>query len=302
MEDPEPKPECDSLPSTGNESAHGAGEPRRLETDALSTFRTRHVFHHYAEFRTPEEFVRLRRWARDRGLPICVVGRGSNLLFCRRHIRTLVLLNQMPKEFTALGEDRFYASSNLSIGAVLRTCRAESRDSFYYLASVPASVGGALAMNAGRGESFHQTLYDFVSSVTFIAGDEPEVITREKMVLRHRWTPFRDQPETLILGATFRFPVVSLQGNPIAERLAYCKEVQDPTAPNCGSAFSHCAPDIMRRLMGRRILGAQWSPKTQNWILNRSESSLGVRLLLKWARLLHAIRRRRCAVEYIQVR
>jgi UDP-N-acetylmuramate dehydrogenase len=287
---------CESNPTEAN------SVPERVETDTLSTFRTRHVFEHLGTFRSPEEFLRLRSWAKERRLPVCVVGKGSNLLFCRRRIRAVVLLNQLPKKIIPLAEDLFRVSTSVSLGEVLRMCRAQSRESFYYLASVPASVGGALAMNAGRGESFHQTIYDFVQSVTILNGDQPQTLRREDIPVRHRWTPFREQTETLLLAAVFRFPLTQLSGDPIAERLAYCREIQDPTAPNCGSAFSHCSSGIMRRLMGRRVLGAQWSAKTQNWILNHSKSSLGIRLLLLVARVLHFVRGRRCQVEFVQIR
>jgi UDP-N-acetylmuramate dehydrogenase len=247
--------------------------PRSIISNALSTFRTKHIFRHFASFSSPDEFLAYRSWAREHRLPL-----------------------------SPLPNDRFYISSSTGIGEVLRVCREQSRASFYYLASVPASIGGALTMNAGRGAHLHQTIYDFVESVTILADDQPVTLSRSEIDLAYRWTPFLDRPETLVLGATFCFPPTQLENDPVAERLRYCKDVQDPTAPNCGSAFSVCDMRIMGRLRGLRLMGAAFSSKTNNWILNRSKSSLGVRSLLGVARALHWVRRRTCKVEYVCIR
>jgi UDP-N-acetylmuramate dehydrogenase len=276
--------------------------PRSIISNALSTFRTKHIFRHFASFSSPDEFLAYRSWAREHRLPLYVLGKGSNVLFCRRRVRSLVLLNKLPRQLSPLPNDRFYISSSTGIGEVLRVCREQSRASFYYLASVPASIGGALTMNAGRGAHLHQTIYDFVESVTILADDQPVTLSRSEIDLAYRWTPFLDRPETLVLGATFCFPPTQLENDPVAERLRYCKDVQDPTAPNCGSAFSVCDMRIMGRLRGLRLMGAAFSSKTNNWILNRSKSSLGVRSLLGVARALHWVRRRTCKVEYVCIR
>lgn len=276
--------------------------PRAIVSNALSTFRTQHTFERYGSFRSPEEFVAYRAWAREHGLPLYVIGKGSNILFCRRRVRALVLLNKLPRQLSRLSEHRFYVSSSTGIGEVLRVCREHSLDSFYYLASVPASIGGALVMNAGRGPKFNQTIYDFVESVTVLADEIPVTMARSEVALKYRWTPFLDRRETLVLGATFHFPPTALESDPVAERMRYCKDVQDPVAPNCGSAFSHYDLQTMERLRGLKMFGAAFSDKTTNWILNRSESSLGVRSLLTVARALHAIRRRTCKIEYVCIK
>jgi len=59
---------------------------------------------------------------------------------------------------------------------------------------------------------------------------------------------------------------------------------------------------IMGRLRGLRLLGASYSAKTNNWILNRSDSSRGIVALLTLARLCHWLSRRTCRIEYIRIR
>jgi len=58
-------------------------------------------------------------------------------------------------------------SSSVPLTDVLKYCYENSLDSFYYLSSVTATIGGALAMNAGRGSRHGISIYDFVERVTF---------------------------------------------------------------------------------------------------------------------------------------
>jgi UDP-N-acetylmuramate dehydrogenase len=275
---------------------------RKVITDKLSTFRTEHRFLHFAEIHSPDEFLRLRTWAQSRSLQVFILGRGSNTLFARRSIRTLVLQNSLPRDLQALEGNRFRISSSVNLSEVLRLCRERSLDSFYYLAAVPASVGGALAMNAGRGPQFDTTIYDFVESVTALINGREVTLPGNEIQLHYRRTPFRGVTDSLILSAIFHFPATVLETDPIADRLRYSRQTQDLSAPNCGSALSLCDGRIMVRLMGTRIMGAEFSRKTPNWIVNHSRRPLGIVMLLRMARMAHWLLGRSAETEYVEVR
>ena len=57
-------------------------EVASLDSNRLSTFRTRHKFQHYAKFTTIEGYVALLEFAAREGLQAYVLGNGSNTLFC----------------------------------------------------------------------------------------------------------------------------------------------------------------------------------------------------------------------------
>lgn len=273
-----------------------------LDSSRLSYYQTRHRFQRYAEFSTADEFVSLRRWARRRGIPIFILANGSNTWFARKTVRTLVARNRMPSSITELSEGRLRISSSTRLSDVLHHCLERSLDSFYYLASVPATVGGALAMNAGRGRRHGLTIYDFVESVTFVDEDgETRTLPGEQLVQGYRQTLFTGVQERLILDAVFRFPRVRIEGNPIKERIAWSHENQDYTAPSCGSVFRTAHFPTLQRLRGLRIDGAWYSPVTTNWICSRSESPLPIRLLILAARLGSLLRGQKAVLEVIAV-
>jgi UDP-N-acetylmuramate dehydrogenase len=66
-------------------------EVSELVSEGLSLYRTMNRFAHYGEFTTLDEFLEYCDWARQRDLPVFILGNGSNTLFCSRTVRTLVL-------------------------------------------------------------------------------------------------------------------------------------------------------------------------------------------------------------------
>jgi UDP-N-acetylmuramate dehydrogenase len=276
-----------------------------LKTDSLSYYRTEHTFLHYAEFKTVEEYIALRQWARGRDIPLFILGNGSNTFFAHGTIRTLVLRNRMPPTMDALeaGEThRIEASSSLMVARLLHYCQQHKLDSCYYLASVPATVGGALAMNAGRGRQHQSTIFDFVETVTYLDEDELRTVHREAMSLQYRTTMFTGVQDKLILGAVFAFPRSEKpELDLIRSRLQYSKEKQDYSAHNCGSVFKEYSGLILRLVRGLRIGKSWYSSKTSNWLLTRARSPRSLRALITLARLLHRITFRRVELEIIEV-
>ncbi|EKU98317.1 UDP-N-acetylmuramate dehydrogenase [Leptolyngbya sp. PCC 7375] len=274
-----------------------------LDTDKLSFYRTKHHFEKYGEFHTVDEFIQYCQWAQERGVPLYVLGNGSNVLFKSRKISSLVLKNKLNKDIKVLGEGRFEISSSTQVIDVLRYCYDQSLESFYYLSSVPATIGGALAMNAGRGRQQNMTVYDFVESVTFFDFEQNEIKTLQpnEIVKGYRQTTFTGIQNKLILKAIFKFESINFQSDPILERKKWSKEFQDYSAPNCGSVFKQADYRILRKLEGLSIGQSAFSKKTTNWILNKSKSSLPIRFLISMAQILHAFLGKKIELEVIVI-
>jgi len=300
----------DAPPTPGTESVAPGTPPgvlRSLRSDRLSTFRTEHEVPHYGEFETPEQFLELRRQAEAKGLPTYILGNGSNTLFLRRTVRSAVLRNRLRQELRDLGDGRVEVSSSVPIMRVLRHCEQRSLTSFYFLASVPATIGGAIAMNAGLGSG--PTILDFVESVTSIEDGREVVRHQHEIERRHRWTIFTGVHDRLITKVVFRFEPTSLEESPIRERIDWARDHQDLAVPNCGSVFRESWGPILRRARalppwGLRWPGfrAQYSRKVNNWISCRSRSSLPVVILIRAVQLAHLLVGRRARTEIIQVR
>ncbi|MEP0796343.1 FAD-binding protein [Trichocoleus sp. DQ-A3] len=269
----------------------------------LSFYRSLHYFEKYAEFHTLEEFYEYCNWAKSNHVKIYILGNGSNTLFAKKKIKSLILKNQMNKHLQPLPDNRLEVCSSVFLIDVLKYCYENSFDSFYYLASVPATIGGALAMNAGRGRQHQCTIYDFVESVTFFDFESNTIKTlgRENIVKGYRETVFTGIHSCLILSAIFKFNQVTIEQNPIAERCKWSKKFQDNSAPNCGSVFKLADHRILNRLKGFKIGKTSFSSKTYNWILNKSVDSKSILILIKIAKFLHLINGKKAELELITV-
>lgn len=284
------------------ESSPARVDVRTLQTDRLSHFRTQHEFLHYGEATSVEQFIAFRRWADEKGLPLVIVGNGSNLLFLRKQVRALVIKNKLPRTLEEIDGKTLRVSSTVAISQVLNWCRKRELESCYYLASVPATIGGAIAMNAGRGRQHRQSIFDFVKSVTYLEGNEVKTLPREEISVSYRQTPFTGQTSKLVLSVEFSFPPLrESDRDPGRERVAWSRENQDHSAPNCGSVFKESHWRIMTLLRGKRFHSAQYSPRTANWLLNHGDSPRPIVRLIRVAQLLHRLVGRRAVVELIQV-
>lgn len=278
---------------------HYPMRPVSIESCDHSSYRTWHHFKNFSEFTSLEEFTELIQWARDNGKQVYILGNGSNTLYKSESVDTLVLKNCLKPGISAEGPGTFSISSSTQLSEVVRHCYQSSLTCFYYLSSVPATVGGALAMNAGRGKQFGLSIYDFVEDVTFYADGKVERLTPKDIVIGFRKTIFTGVQQKLILSATFRFEPTVFESNPIKERLEWVRQNQETSSPNCGSVFSSYNEKIMKVLSGLKLGETKFSKTTLNWINTGDKSSKNILHLIRVAKWLHLLAGKKCELEII---
>ena len=101
-------------------------------------------------------------------LPVAVLGGGNNLLVSDRGIRGVVL-----KLEGCLGRAEFHgeeavAGAGVSLSALIREAAALNLGGIECLVGIPATIGGAVAMNAGTPDG---GIGDFVCAVYFLHPD-----------------------------------------------------------------------------------------------------------------------------------
>lgn len=272
-----------------------------LTSNNLSFYRTLHNFDRFGEINSVDDFNEYYNWAKANNAKLYILGNGSNTLFTKKDVASLVLKNNLPKHMKLTPDFRLEVSSSVPLIDVLKCCYENSLDSFYYLSSVPATIGGALAMNAGRGRRHKCTVYDFVEKVTFFEDGLIKTLTNEEIKKGYRETIFTGTHARLILSAVFKFNLIKLEYNPLIERHQFAKEHQDNTGPNCGTVFKTANDQILDLMKGVRIGKAYFSGKTRNWILNRSKSSTPIILLISLTKMLHLVTGKKIELEVIKV-
>jgi len=270
----------------------------------LSLYRTEHTFHQYREIGSATGALSAVRESDKSHSRIYILGNGSNTFFTRKHVRSVVLKNKLPREIKKVSEETYYVSSSNLVSEVLKYCHNHQLQSFYYLASVPAEIGGAIAMNAGEGPALRDScIFNFIEKVRYIRDGKIIEESPDRLSVSYRKTIFTGSTNLFILGAYFRFPPSPpFEENPIRQRIEWAKSYQDNTKPNCGSVFKTANPKILDRFRGLRLFGASFSTKTYNWILNESKSPLGIKLLIALVMLAHRLLIQKCETEVIRVK
>jgi UDP-N-acetylmuramate dehydrogenase len=276
-------------------------------SNRLSGYRTHHEFLHYASFRSIEEFSSLLLDIQKNDLPVYILGKGSNTWFASRRVHTAVLKNELPEFIEIQKEDdcslTLRVSSATPIMRVLRFCEKRGFDCFYFLASVPGNIGGALAMNAG-GPPHTGSIFDFVDSIDVFEDNMAKTHTKAQIPIGYRHTPYTGVQPKLIISACFTFNKKSFEISPIKERIEWYKRFQDTSGPSLGSVFSSGNGYIYGALKRLRfgIFGSQFSGKYPNWIVCKKGSLFGIRLCVVMATILHRMFSRQIVIEIVRVK
>src|SRR3989449_5695695 len=101
-------------------------------------------------------------------LPVAVVGGGNNLVVRDRGIRGVVLKLEGCLGRADFQGEEAVAGAGVSLSALIREAAALHLGGLECLVGIPATIGGAIAMNAGTPDGW---IGDFVSAVYFLHPD-----------------------------------------------------------------------------------------------------------------------------------
>ncbi len=231
---------------------------------------------------TVDALPELLDWARDRSLPVCIIGRGSNILVDDSGFPGLVILTRsIWQELERVG-DHLVCGAGVPLPRLSKAAAAEGFSGYEFLIGIPGTVGGAVFMNAGFGPGDPRDTKSILAGVDLLMPDARIVqrsVAELKMDYRYsvlQETP-RDEMPPIVLRARFRLEVPGDEASIREEtrkHLADRKAKQPLTRPTAGSVFRAsdgipAAIHIDRAgLKGYQIGDAQVSPKHANWIEN----------------------------------
>ncbi len=209
----------------------------------------------------------------DEREPIYWLGLGSNLLVRDGGIDGLMIATHgVMSGLAREGRQEVLVGAGVASAQLARFCAREGLADVGFLAGIPGTVGGALAMNAG---ALGGEIWDFVTAV--------ETMDRQG---RRRW---RDADDFSVAYRHVEMPAeewfvsarLTLQAGDTAmlqEQIRRCLRQRSDTQPagqsSCGSVFRNPDGDYAGRLIeaaglkGRRLGKAVISSKHANFIIN----------------------------------
>lgn len=204
------------------------------------------------------------------GIPVLVVGRGSNLLVADGGFGGLaVQLGQAFEKVRAEGTT-VVAGAGVSLPVLARRTVAESLTGFEWAVGVPGSLGGAVRMNAGGHGSDMATTLVSADTVDLATG-EGRRRTLADLSLGYRSSSI-EQSE-VVVEATMALAVGDMASGEerLAEIVRWRRENQ-PGGQNAGSVFTNPVGDSAGRLIdeaglkGWRFGSASVSERHANFI------------------------------------
>jgi UDP-N-acetylmuramate dehydrogenase len=265
----------------------------------LTTFRLGGAAEWLADVASVDELQRLLADARDAGVPVTMLGGGSNVLVADAGIAGLVIRLHLTR-VDAVGSDVVRAEAGVTINGLVRWCVGRGLAGLEAWAGTPGTVGGAIFGNAHwQGDN----IGDRVRQVTLVTrAGAPVVVPQREMGFAYDTSRVQQTGE-IVVSADF----VVATGDPerlrsrARESLHYRKRTQPLAAPSAGCIFQN--PDPQRDtvpadiplsagalvdragLKGLRVGGAMISPTHGNFIVNDGTATAAdVRALIERAR------------------
>ena len=216
----------------------------------------------------------------DDNEPVCFIGLGSNLLVRDGGVRGTVVLMHNVLSDLRMDAGSIYAEAGVTCAKLAKFTARQHRHGAEFMAGIPGTVGGALAMNAGCHGS---ETWEVVAKVQTI--DRKGVLhVRDKaefnISYRHVEMADGSPLNEWFIAAWFGLAAgeASVAEQKIKSVLAKRLATQPLNWPNAGSVFRNPAGDFAARLIeasglkGYRIGGAQVSEKHANFIVNLGEA------------------------------
>lgn len=207
------------------------------------------------------------------GEPLNWVGLGSNLLVRDAGVRgTVIMLSGRLNGLTRTGEHTIRAEAGVASAKLARYSVSQNLRGAEFLAGVPGTVGGALAMNAG---AFGGETWPIVSAVeTMDRSGRRHTHLPEEYRVGYR-TVQGPKDEWFVAGHFLLTPGSGDEGQAAIRSLLAKRGATQPTQwPNAGSVFRNPPGDFSARLIeatglkGLRVGGAEVSTLHANFIVN----------------------------------
>ncbi len=217
--------------------------------------------------------------ARQAGVPVHVLGRGSNLVIPDAGVDGLVLSLRQPawETFEPLPDGRVRVGAGLRLKNLCGLATKAGLVGFEFLEGIPGNVGGALRMNAGAMGGW---MFDVVVEVTLVnyAG-ELRTLRKDEMHVDYRHCA--ELHEAIAVGAVLR-PAAQAEAESISRQIDTYRDKRQksqPREPSAGCIFKNPPGDSAGRLIdqaglkGERVGDAEVSPVHANFIVNRGQAT-----------------------------
>ncbi len=221
-----------------------------------------------------EELIEAVEKAREHGIPVTILGGGTNVLVLDGGIRGLTIRLARALTTVEISGMKVVADAGVLYPVLANTTAGKGLTGLEFATGIPGTVGGAVYMNAGAYGSETREVLTWADVYKPEAG-VVERVPNAHLGLSYRRSILHDRPGWTVLRAGY-----SLSPGDSMELKARIKEFRaqrmsgSPNRPSCGSTFKRPKGDYPGRvieaagLKGTRVGQLEVSPVHANYFVN----------------------------------
>jgi len=235
------------------------------------------VARYYAELKTKEEVGEAAQFAKEKGIPLILIGGGSNTIFADSTINALIV--KIAAEKVTIEKNTVSVEAGKYLATLINELAEKDLD-LSPLTGIPGTLGGAIRGNAGQG--FGGIWIDtYIESVDVFVNGEWETLTKEKCEFTYRTSRFKTMNSPIIWSCVLRIPTRSKEEvKPEVERLLKKRIETQPHVKTAGSCFLSVSKEFpawklidAAGLRGHRIGDIEISEKHANFLINTGNAT-----------------------------
>ncbi|UPO98529.1 FAD-binding protein (plasmid) [Cetobacterium somerae] len=228
---------------------------------------------------SPKEFSDLlENYGKEESLYI--ISGGSNLLINDLKVfKKVISLKEMNCEISQIKDGKFYIGASVPLQKLINFINDKSYGGIEYLYSLPALVGGAVAMNAGRGKIHKLSISDYIEELHVYDFEEKKnkILNKSECDFSYRHSVCKEK-KIFVIGVIFNFEKMEkIESDKRKKtRMELVRRLQDNSGYNFGSVFRQNNKYLMQiiKFIGLgNSKGVHFSKKTSNWIINNGNGS-----------------------------
>ena len=222
--------------------------------------------------RSLEELEGALAYAQSEGLPVSVVGLGSNLLAADDGVEALVIRLEGELAAAEARGEVLVAGGGATNAVCLHRARGAELGGFEFACAIPGTAGGGVRMNAG---AYDSDWAQVLSRALVARASGSDWLTPAELGLSYRHSAL--EPGDVVALVEYRLqprPAREIKDT-VAELVARRKATQPTNKRTFGSVFKNPEGEVgagrmleLCGLKGHRIGGAAISPKHANFIEN----------------------------------
>jgi UDP-N-acetylmuramate dehydrogenase len=212
----------------------------------ISTFKIGGRAQYFVYAENQQDIIEALRFAKEKDLPIGLIGSGCNLLIQDDDIEGLIL--KMNTKSIEIKDKQIFAEAGVSLAMLANAGHRANLIGLEWAPSVPSSIGGAIRGNAG---AFGGETKDKLKQIRVYREGRIEDIDSSDIDFHYRYSSFKDEENAdIILGGLFELERGDIDASKIQVRDNIIKKSQNqPVGVACsGCIFKNYEGFIDERL------------------------------------------------------